>query len=552
MQPGTRYWTILKYLSLLYFAYTIVGVALNWESYRTAIILPALWTLALWKPRPIGWVFLLASLGITTFNYAYPAIHGLGYVGNVQVVGWGTPYDEELLRAQYAIFSVSTLLIAMYLATQKTLFVPVDTRFLWLKGIGAVLLAFVIAGLPKAERILDSRWAHRDLQRYARAFGAKEAPKTESLYSNESQLNRHKAPVADQQATRQGLALTEGQLFRARVIQKLKHSYHVFSVSISPDGKRIATGGLLSNRINIWDVETGKLVHDPTGLLGDVRGLSYSPDGKYLAAGMGFIGASEKDISVYVWDAHTLELKHTLHGPVLEEPNRGGRNNVESLSYSPNGQYLAVAYSPGSTSRSYVIAIYDAKTGQVLKKLPATSNFATPIVFRSDGKALAYGGWREGEPIKMVDVDSGDLVHSFAGHRGIAQTLTIRPDGKHLAISAPLNAIPIPPGQSKASMPPIIYAITIYDAQTQEMIKSIKTDHSARITSIAYSPDGNVLATGAQDKSVKMWDANTGELLGTVRGHPGLIYSISFSSNGDRLIAGGDKFLTVWEISKIK
>jgi hypothetical protein len=187
MQPGTRYWTVLKYFSLLYLVYTVVGVILNWESHRTAIVLPALFALALWRPRPIGWLFLLASLGIATFSFARPAILGLGYVGKVQVVGWGTPYDEELLRAQDAVLAVAALLTAMYLAKRKTLFVPSDTRLLWLRGIGAVVLALLILALPRLEQALDPGWGPRDMQRYVRAFQMQEIPKAANPHVNDPQ-----------------------------------------------------------------------------------------------------------------------------------------------------------------------------------------------------------------------------------------------------------------------------------------------------------------------------------------------------------------------------
>src|SRR5439155_128896 len=62
--------------------------------------------------------------------------------------------------------------------------------------------------------------------------------------------------------------------------------------------------------------------------------------------------------------------------------------------------------------------------------------------------------------------------------------------------------------------------------------------HSKGVTTVNFSPDGRLLATASWDETVKVWDANTGELIRTHQGPPGGFVAVAFSPDG-RLLAGG-------------
>ena len=72
--------------------------------------------------------------------------------------------------------------------------------------------------------------------------------------------------------------------------------------------------------------------------------------------------------------------------------------------------------------------------------------------------------------------------------------------------------------------------------------------HNDSVTSVALSADGQRLASGSGDKTVKVWDTATGACVQTLEGHDSLVASVAFSADGQRLASGsGDKTVKIWD-----
>jgi WD40 repeat protein len=71
--------------------------------------------------------------------------------------------------------------------------------------------------------------------------------------------------------------------------------------------------------------------------------------------------------------------------------------------------------------------------------------------------------------------------------------------------------------------------------------------HTNYVHSVAFSPDGQILASGSNDKTIKLWQVSTGQELFTFTGHTESVNSVAFSPNGQILASGSiDKTLKIW------
>jgi Tol biopolymer transport system component len=253
------------------------------------------------------------------------------------------------------------------------------------------------------------------------------------------------------------------------------HVAQVTCVAFSPDGRRLASAGagvwdaqqklIVYGEIKVWDAQTGK---ELIALKGDkpvVYSLSYSPDGKRLASSAG--ESSRTPGEVKVWDAQTgqelLSLQGltqpvfavcfspdgnrlaTVGGPVTVWDARTGRhlfspsNNSESLEYavcfSPDGKRLAYPRTPTGAQgqRNVAVELWDLESGQQVLSLKGLTGPVTGVCFSPDGKRIASGSWDQ--TVRVWDVQTGQLLLDLKAHTGPVWGVAFSPDGKRLAVA---------------------------------------------------------------------------------------------------------------------
>jgi hypothetical protein len=92
--------------------------------------------------------------------------------------------------------------------------------------------------------------------------------------------------------------------------------------------------------------------------------------------------------------------------------------------------------------------------------------------------------------------------------------------------------------------------VKLWDARSGRLLNTLE-GHEREATSVAFSPDGSVLASGSRDKTVKLWDARSGRLLNTLEGHEREATSVAFSPDGALLASGSDDgTVKVWSVKQ--
>ena len=123
--------------------------------------------------------------------------------------------------------------------------------------------------------------------------------------------------------------------------------------------------------------------------------------------------------------------------------------------------------------------------------------------------------------VKPLDGDEGKPRASLEGYTGDVYSIAWSPNGKLLATGSDDRTV------------------KLWDAATGKMLCRL-TGHTDSICSVAWSPNGKTLASSAGDATLKLWDLDTGKLLSSLRGHTGGVYTVAWSPDGKTLASGSD------------
>ena len=355
------------------------------------------------------------------------------------------------------------------------------------------------------------------------------------------------------------------------------HTRRIQALVFSPDSKTLASGDI-GNTIRLWDMDT----QTPRATFkiseGGFHTLTLSPNGKLLASG-------SNDGRVRLWDATVKKQAgwSTFGKYVPTLTLRGHKNRVSALAFSPDGKTLITGSYGGS------IRAWDTTIGS--KRFTSLGHFgnALGLVFPETGSTLTSvhltPNW-SGVQLKNWDVSTGNQLSIHFLHTNGAFG-TISPDGKTIITDdywehnitqlwdvkakrvrtalkgRPKKRKPMrtsfragftfsPDGTTVASGGQD-NVVRLWDTTARQpsglkKFFGVFTDnrsprltiqgHTVHVRTLAFSPDGKMLAGGSNDSTVYLWDAHTGTKFSTFMAHTDRISALAFSPDGKTLASG--------------
>jgi WD40 repeat protein len=200
---------------------------------------------------------------------------------------------------------------------------------------------------------------------------------------------------------------------------------------------------------------------------------------------------------------------------------------INSICFSSNNQLLA------SASKDKTIKVWQSKSGKLTNIMLFESDYANSITFSRDNKLLISG--KKDNTIEVLSLQTKKLICTLKGHQKAVNSVAVHPNGKLIASASDDKTV------------------NLWSIESGKQVCTLK-GHTDNVMAVSFSPNGDVLASSGDinDKTVKLWFLSENRSI-TLKGHSdwfGGIYTIAFSPDS-KLIASGskDKTIKIWQVN---
>jgi WD40 repeat protein len=317
------------------------------------------------------------------------------------------------------------------------------------------------------------------------------------------------------------------------------HRHSVFSIAFSPDGQYLLSGGRFLGRadevMKLWDMESRRCIRTFIGHSGSVKAVAFTRDGQYAISG-------SDDTTLKVWEAKSARLVKTLQGHT---------DTITSLALSPDGAFLV------SASEDKTVRIWDLSTGRCVRTLDAHEDTVTSVILSPDGSVLFSASrdgtvrmwsmhWSTGprvEYLVSVPVSSSEAIEMRERiEHLLKESDEFTRQGSYQAAYQMLRDAQHVPGYEKSSqildhinhIGKMMHRVGLGDAWLVRTFEG----HTDAIDTVRFSPDGRYALSGSHDRSIRIWDLQTGTGFAMPQEHRLPISATAFSPDGRYLVSG--------------
>lgn len=305
----------------------------------------------------------------------------------------------------------------------------------------------------------------------------------------------------------------------------------VGSIAYDPNGDYLASGGT-DNKIYVWCAKDADLLDVLEGHEGDINSVAFSPDSRWIAS-----GSDDGTVRLWEWNGATWEaaedetksFDRTLFGLVLNPFD----NNVESVAFG----------SDDTTNPGYMLLACGTRGGKVaLWHYGDSKKWISSIEIETKPEKKDDQRWVFLEiDTKRAEIDT-KLV-PFKKHHGLGNVrVAFSPDGTLLAFGS---------GDWEYTYQNKDNPVVLLNTRNSEIVSQLAGNREG-ITSLAFSRDGNSLASGGENDTITLWTrSNTGTFDSprTIGTHHSDVKSVAFTPGGALLVsASKDGTMGVWDI----
>lgn len=295
-------------------------------------------------------------------------------------------------------------------------------------------------------------------------------------------------------------------------------------VKFSPDGQQIASS--LADRIRIWDFYTKKILQTIQNNGLTINCLTYSADGRFIVYG-------GDDKIVHFWDIEKAQESLSFQGHT---------NSINAIAVSKDGQYVI------SAGKDYSIRLWNLNTDNFISSTPRIWNSTIPEKAEAtcaNGKRKAF--WDYEDNVVCIRTTSGVRdFYLWNSYLTDVDFFTFSPNGENLLMLSNNMEICICRHLSdlekevkrRADSHPWYSEPEIFAPEEQDLL--ILKGHTGVVRCAAYSPDGEYVASGSEDYTLRIWNVSYGQCLLVFKGHTGCVVEVDFAPDGHSVISKSD------------